>query len=92
MIRGFGDKETKRLWERQTTRKIPGSIQQRALNKLVRIHAAEVLEDLRYPPSNQLEILKGERKGEHSIRINQQWRICFKWNDGAENVTIEDYH
>ena len=92
MIKSFGDKEAERFWNKHTSRKIPGSIQQRTLNKLARLHAAEVLEDLRHPPSNHLETLKGKRKEQHSIRINQQWRICFKWNEGAENVTIEDYH
>ncbi len=68
------------------------SIEQVALRKLDMLNAAHVLDDLRVPPGNRLEALKGNRRGQHSIRINRQWRICFVWRDGAENVEIVDYH
>ncbi|WP_304930874.1 type II toxin-antitoxin system RelE/ParE family toxin [Brevundimonas sp.] len=72
---------------------MPGDIQNVALRKLAALDAAERLDDLRRPPGNQLEALKDDRKGEHSIRINQQWRVCFRWTDGGcEDVEICDYH
>jgi len=93
MIKTFACKETKRLFERQFSHKLPQSIQRVARRKLEILDAAEVLRDLRIPPSNRLEKLSGNRKGQYSIRINDQWRICFEWRSGdAYNVEITDYH
>lgn len=93
MIKSFRDKETAKVWSREYSKKLPGDIQERALMKLQQLHAASDLKDLSIPASNQLESLKGDRKGEHSIRINKQWRVCFKWKDGhAFEVEIVDYH
>ena len=93
MIRSFSDKETEKVWGREYSRKLPNDIQERALMKLQQLHAASDLKDLMIPVSNQLEALKGDRKGAHSIRINKQWRICFKWKDShAWDVEITDYH
>ena len=93
MIRSFRDPETAKVWEGRRSRRLPGEIQNTALRKLRLISAASRLEDLRIPPGNRLEVLHGNRQGQHSIRINQQWRICFRWTNGeAENVEICDYH
>ena len=93
VIRSFGDAPTERLWARQRTRKLDPRIERTALRKLVMLDAAEVLDDLKVPPGNRLEALKGDRVGQHSIRINQQWRICFVWTPaGPDNVEIVDYH
>lgn len=93
MIKSFAGKETEKLFKRELSRKIPKTIQQIARRKLEILDAAEVLQDLRIPPSNHLEKLTGKRKGQHSIRINIQWRICFEWRKGdAHNVEIVDYH
>lgn len=93
MIKSFRDTNTERVFNRELVRKFPREIQQRAFMRLNAIDAAVRLEDLRLPPSNRLEALKGDRKGEHSVRINDQWRICFLWRDGhAERVEIVDYH
>ncbi len=93
MIRSFADKETEGIWNERPSRRLPVDIQQRALNKLAMIHRAASLEDLRIPPANRLEALRGDRRSQFSIRINQQWRICFRWQDGdAHEVTITDYH
>jgi proteic killer suppression protein len=93
VIRSFRDADTEKIFNRQFVRKIPQDIQQRAFMKLNAIDAAVNLGDLRFPPSNRLEPLKGDRKGQCSIRINDQWRICFKWLNGhAEQVEIVDYH
>ena len=93
MIRSFASKDTERLFNREISRKIPPNIQRRARIKLLMINAAEKLEDLRIPPSNNLEKLTGNRAGQHSIRINNQWRICFYWQDGdAFDVEIVDYN
>ena len=93
MIRSFADKETEGIWNERPSRRLPVEIQQRALNKLAMIHRAVSLDDLRIPPANRLEALRGSRRGQFSIRINQQWRICFRWQDGdAHEVTIIDYH
>ena len=93
MIESFKCKETEKLFHRQGSRKLAQSIQKTAMRKLWMLDAATKLNDLRVPPNNQLEALKGKRKGQHSIRINQQWRICFKWHAGhARNVEIVDYH
>jgi proteic killer suppression protein len=93
MIKSFRDKDTEKVWNRQYSKRLPGDIQQRALMKLQQLHAAENLKDLSIPLSNQLEALKHDRKGQHSIRISKQWRICFTWDDGhALDVEIVDYH
>ena len=93
VIRSFRGPATERLWSRQRTKEIDSRIQRAALRKLVMLDAAEVLDDLRIPPGNRLEALKGDRAGQHSIRINQQWRICFvRTSAGPEDVEIVDYH
>ena len=93
MIKSFASKETEKLFNREISRKFQQSIQQIARRKLEILDATEVLRDLRIPPSNHLEKLSGDRKGQYSIRINKQWRICFEWRDGdAYNVEIVDYH
>lgn len=93
MIRSFRDADTEKIFKRQFVRKFPPDIQQRAFMRLNALDAAINLEDLRLPPSNRLEALKGDRKGQHSLRINDQWRICFVWRNGhAEQVEIVDYH
>jgi proteic killer suppression protein len=93
MIHDFADKETEKIWRQQMSRRLPGEIQQTALRKLFMLDKAQSLDDLRIPPANRLEALKGDRKGQHSIRINDQWRICFIWTRrGAEAVEIVDYH
>lgn len=93
MIRSFASKETERLFRRQFSRKLPHDIQRRARVKLEILDAAEKLEDLQIPPANHLEKLSGDRKGQHSIRINDQWRLCFQWHEGdAYEVEIVDYH
>ncbi|HYC95852.1 MAG TPA: type II toxin-antitoxin system RelE/ParE family toxin [Sphingomicrobium sp.] len=93
MIRSFADKETERIWNGQRSRKLPPDIQKRGRDKLLLIDAAENLEDLRSPPSNRLHALKDDRAGQHSVSINDQWRICFVWKDGdAHDVEVVDYH
>lgn len=93
MIRSFASKEAEKLFRRQFSRKLPQDIQRKARMKLEILDAAERLEDLRIPPSNRLEMLSGDREGQYSIRINLQWRICFKWQDNAAHeVEIVDYH
>ena len=93
MIRSFRCQETERIWSGIPARKFPPDIQRRALNKLRLLDAALTISDLRNPPGNRLEALSGGRKGQHSIRINDQWRICFRWNAGeAIDVEIVDYH
>ena len=93
VIRSFGNAITERLWSRERTKKLDPRIERTALRKLTILDAAETLEDLRVPPGNRLEALRGDRAGQHSIRINQQWRICFDWTPaGPENVEIVDYH
>ena len=93
MIKSFACRETKKVFHRIFSRKLPQGIQHRAKMRLDRIDAAVVLEDLRHPPSHHLELLKGDRQGQHSIRINDQWRICFVWKDGnTHDVEIVDYH
>jgi len=93
MIRSFRDKETQRLFQREVPRKLPEKVQKVALRKLVILDAAESLQDLSLPPGNRLEKLSGNRAGQYSIRINEQWRICFRWSKGeAEDVEITDYH
>ena len=93
MIVSFRDGETTSIWEGRRSRRLPGEIQPAALRKLRLINNARRLDDLRVPPGNKLEALKGERRGQFSIRINDQWRICFNWKDGhAHEVEIVDYH
>ena len=93
MIRSFADKRTAAIFAGHAVRGLPASIQQRARLKLVTIDAAGRLDDLRVPPGNRLEALRGDRRGQHSIRINDQWRLCFIWRDGAAwEVGIVDYH
>ena len=93
MIVSFRDKEAAKIWEGRRSRRLPGDIQVVALRKLRLLNAAQHLTDLRVPPVNRLEALRGERKGRHSIRINDQWRICFVWKEGhAHEVEIVDYH
>lgn len=93
VIKSFGDAEIEKIWSQQRSRRLPGDIQQRALNKLAMINHASDLNDLRIPPANRLEALSGDRSGKHSIRINRQWRISFRWVGGdAFDVSIVDYH
>jgi len=93
VIRNFVDKEAEKIWGGTPSRRLPAVIQPVARRKLRMLSNASVLEDLRIPPANRLEALKGQRKGQHSIRINDQWRICFRWIDGdAHDVEIVDYH
>jgi proteic killer suppression protein len=93
MIRSFFDDDTEQLFHGRFARKLPSDIQRVAQRKLRQIHQAEELRDLASPPGNHLEALKRDRTGQHSIRINDQWRICFVWkNGGADRVEISDYH
>ncbi|CAA6693715.1 MULTISPECIES: type II toxin-antitoxin system RelE/ParE family toxin [unclassified Lentimonas] len=93
MIKSFRSKEVEKLWNRQRSAKLPLIIQSKSRDKLAQIDAAIQVEDLRFPPGNRLESLGGDRVGQHSIRINQQWRICFRWETGnAFDVEIVDYH
>lgn len=93
MILGFRDKEAEAIWRGDSSRRLPSEIQQTARRKLRMLNNARNLTDLRVPPANRLEALKGDRKGQHSVRINDQWRICFVWTDaGPANVEIVDYH
>jgi toxin HigB-1 len=93
MIVGFISKETEKIWRGEVSRKLPREIQQVALRKLFMLDKAQTLNDLRIPPANRLEALKDDRKGQHSIRINDQWRICFVWTgNGPDAVEIVDYH
>lgn len=93
MIRTFADKETERVWNGDLSRRLPNQIQSLARRKLRMLDAAQRLDDLRIPPANRLEVLRGKRVGQHSIRINDQWRICFVWHEGqCDEVEIVDYH
>lgn len=93
MIISFRDAETERVWRGDFSRRLPNDIQPVARRKLRMLNNAQSLDDLRVPPSNRLEALKGTRRGHYSIRINDQWRICFAWRAGnPENVEIVDYH
>lgn len=93
MIKTFKCKETEKIFNRTFSKKFPNNIQRVALRKLRMINRANILNDLKVPPANRLEALRKERKGQYSIRINDQWRICFKWNNGeVDNVEIVDYH
>ena len=93
MIKSFADKTTNRIWDGQQVRGFSVELQTVALRKMQMIHAATKLESLRIPPGNRLKPLQGKRAGEHSIRVNDQFRICFKWKGGdAFDVVFEDYH
>ncbi|ELP54683.1 MAG: type II toxin-antitoxin system RelE/ParE family toxin [Microcystis sp. M54BS1] len=93
MSQNFKDKEAQKVFERKHSRKLPLDIQQVALRKLRMLNRAETLQDLRVPPANRLERLVGDREGQYSIRVNDQWRICFVWQNGdALDVEIVDYH
>lgn len=93
MIKGFRDKETLRVWERKLSKAVPTNLQRKALRKLTEIDSAEELGDLRVPPGNRLEKLSGNREGQHSVRINDRYRVCFVWEEGdAREVEIVDYH
>ncbi len=93
MIKSFAAKETEKIFKRKISRRLPQNIQRKGRMKLEILDAAEVLQDLTIPPGNQLEKLSGDRKAQHSIRINKQWRICFVWRSGdAYEVEIVDYH
>ena len=93
LIESFKDKETAKIWRREFSKRIPNQIQVIGYRKLVMIHRSRYLNDLRVPPGNRLEALSGNRSGQHSIRINDQWRICFRWNHGnVIDVEITDYH
>ncbi|MBV6395412.1 MAG: Toxin HigB-1 [Anaerolineales bacterium] len=93
MIKTFANKETEKLFQRTLSRSLPVDIQRKARLKLEILDAAEKLDDLKVPPGNRLEKLSGNREGQHSIRINQQWRICFRWKNGdCYDVEIVDYH
>ncbi|NLS10769.1 plasmid maintenance system killer [Nesterenkonia sp. MY13] len=93
MIQSFRDKATEQVWETGKHKKFDPRILKVAVRKLGHLHHAARLEDLQVPPANQLEALHGDRQGQHSIRINKQWRICFEWTEaGPRNVEITDYH
>lgn len=93
MIKTLADKQTEKVWNREFSKKLPTDIQKAARRKLIMVHAASVLSDLKIPPNNQLEKLSKDRKGQHSIRINDQWRVCFRFEKGdAYEVEIVDYH
>jgi toxin HigB-1 len=93
VIKTFKDAETQKVYQRERSRKLPSTIQQVALRKLRMLNNAININDLRVPPANRLEKLSGDREGQYSIRVNEQWRICFVWKNGdALNVEITDYH
>ena len=92
MIESFACAETEKIFRGQVSREYPPDIQRTARRKLLQLHAATQLGDMRVPPGNRLEALKGGRAGQHSIRVNDQWRICFRWGSGAQEVEIVDYH
>ena len=93
MIQSFRDKDTEKLFRRERSKAVPHDVQRVALRKLAQLDAAAGLQDLKVPPGNRLEALSGDRTGQFSIRINDQWRVCFVWKDGhAHEVEIVDYH
>ena len=93
MIRSFRDKDTEAIWQRRFVKKLSPERSRLAYNKLVLINAAESINDLRVPPGNRLEKLSGSRAGQYSVRVNDQWRICFVWSTaGAGSVELVDYH
>ena len=92
-VKRFKDKDTERVFQGLPVRRLPADIQRRARMRVQRVIAAAALSDLRLPPSHRLEALSGNRKGRHSIHINDQWRVCFRWTDrGAIEIEIIDYH
>jgi proteic killer suppression protein len=93
MIRAFADRDTEKVWKRLPVRRWGADVQRAAYRKLLMIDAAETLSDLMLPPGNRLEKLAGDRAGQYSVRVNDQWRICFYWRDShADEVEITDYH
>ncbi|TKS58066.1 MAG: plasmid maintenance system killer [Nitrospira sp.] len=93
MLKSFRDRDTERIWNREPSKRLSAELQRTALRKLIAVDGAEALQDLRIPPGNRLEKLSGNHHGQMSIRINDQWRICFVWKDGdAHDVEIVDYH
>ena len=93
MIRSFRDKHTESVWNERLTKRFPPSIQRNAFKRLMHLNAARTLQDLRIPPGNKLHALRKDREGQHSVSINDQWRVCFRWADGdAWDVEIADYH
>ncbi|ORW16321.1 plasmid maintenance system killer protein [Mycolicibacter nonchromogenicus] len=93
MIRSFRDKDTEAIWQRRYVKKLSLELSRLTYNKLVLINAAENINDLRVPPGNRLEKLSGNRAGQYSVRVNDQWRVCFAWSvSGASNVELVDYH
>jgi proteic killer suppression protein len=93
VIRSFGSRDTERIWHEQYVKGVDRTVQRATLRKLELIHAAKNVDDLRALPGNRLEKLVGDRRGQHSVRVNAQWRICFVWRDGgAEDVELVDYH
>jgi toxin HigB-1 len=92
MIENFACAETEKIFRGQMSRELPPDIQRTARRKLLQLQAATQLRDMAVPPGNRLEALKGGRIGQHSIRVNDQWRICFRWESGAHEVEIVDYH
>jgi toxin HigB-1 len=93
VIRSFRDKDTEAIWQRRYVKQLSPELSRLAYNKLVLINAAESIKDLRVPPGNRLEKLAGNRAGQYSVRVNDQWRICFTWSaSGADNVELVDYH
>ena len=93
VLRSFADKDTERVWRREHSRRLDPNTQRAALRKLLILDAADVLDDLKVPPGNRLEKLRGDRSGQYSVRVNQQWRICFRRTSaGPEDVEIVDYH
>jgi toxin HigB-1 len=93
MIRSFAEPETERFFLTGKSRRVPQDLKRRATMRLIQLNAANAIDDLRLPPGNQLEAMKGDRAGQHSIRINRQWRVCFRFLDGdAFDVEIVDYH
>ena len=92
MIHSFADRETERLWGSKASRRLPPDSQRRVLDRLSQLKRVRTLEDLGAIPSHRLERLHGDRAGQYSVRVNAQWRICFRWADGAHDVEIVDYH
>ena len=92
MIKSFADRTTARLWERERVRGVSLDLQRATYRKLMLLDAAESVDDLKVPPGNRLEKLSGDRQGLYSIRVNDQWRLCFDWADGAYEVELVDYH
>ena len=93
MIKSFKCKETEKIWNEEFSKRLPHNMQKKALQKLRMLNAASLLSDLKIPPNNHLETLNKDRQGQHSIRINDQYRICFRWLDNSSyNVEIVDYH